>query len=160
MITVNSRKYDGTIRRSWTCELLEKRDSLFVFIGEFERSVDHPDLGHIPQGTVSYEYYWLDRWYNVFRFHTVEGELRSYYFNINMPPSFSDGVLDYVDLDIDVLVQPDLSYTVLDIDDFATNARLFQYPDELRSRVEKTLDEVLNAIETRNVPGAPELFAT
>ena len=160
MITVNSRKYDGTIRRTWTCELLEERDSLFVFVGKFEHAVDHPDLGHIPEGTISYEYYWLDRWYNVFRFHTVEGELRSYYFNINMPPSFSDGVLDYVDLDIDVLVQPDLSYTVLDIDDFTSNARLFQYPDDLRSWVEKTLDEVLHAIETRNVPGAPELFAT
>ena len=160
MITVNSRKYDGTIRRSWKCELLEQRDSLLVFLGEFEAAVDHSDLGHIEKGTVSYEYYWLDRWYNAFRFHTVEGALRYYYFNINMPPTFAGGVLDYVDLDIDVLVQPDLAYTVLDLEDFSANAQSFGYPAEVRSGAEAALEEVLAAIEQKNVPGAPELFAT
>jgi protein associated with RNAse G/E len=160
MITVNSRKFDGSIRRSWNCELLEQRGSLLIFVGEFEFAVDHPDLGYIEKGTVSYEYYWLDRWYNAFRFHTVEGALRYYYFNINMPPTFADGVLDYVDLDIDVLVQPDLTYTVLDLDDFNRNARTLGYPDEVRTRTRAALDEVLRSIEQKTVDGAPELFAT
>ncbi|HVF29506.1 MAG TPA: hypothetical protein VNA22_00995, partial [Pyrinomonadaceae bacterium] len=69
MITINSRKYDGTIRRAWTCEFIEQRDSLLLFVGEFEAAVEHRDLGRIEAGTVSYEYYWLDRWYNIFRFH-------------------------------------------------------------------------------------------
>lgn len=160
MITVISRKYDGSIGRSWTCELLERRGSLLVFIGRFDSPVDHADLGHIPKGTISYEFYWLDRWYNVFRFHQPSGELKNYYFNICMPPTFENDVLDYIDLDIDVLVTPDRRYTVLDRGDFERNTTLLGYPDEVCVRVEETLEDVQQVIDAGHVPGAPELFAT
>ncbi len=160
MITVNSRKFDGTIRRSWKCQLVERRDPLLVFVGEFDSELHHPELGHIRKGTVSYEYYWLDRWYNIFRFHEPSGELRNFYCNINMPPEFEYDVLNYIDLDIDVLVRPDLSYIVLDREEFERNARSFGYPPELRERVEETLKELRKLIETQNLPGVPEMFAT
>lgn len=160
MITVNSRKYDGTIRRSWKCELVWRHDPLLVFVGDFETAVDHPDLGYIEKGTVSYEYYWLDRWYNIFRFHEPSGGFRNYYCNVNMPPQFADDVLDYVDLDIDVLVQPDLSYVVLDREDFERNSRLLSYPLELNEKVQETLKELLEVIEAGDLPGVPEQFAT
>ena len=135
MITVNSRKYDGTIRRTWHCELIGARGSLLELSGEFENDVYHPELGHIRKGTVSYEYYWLDRWYNIFRFHEPTGELRNYYCNVNMPPSFGNETLDYIDLDIDVLVRPDQSYVVLDQDDFKHSTEMFGYPDDLQAKV-------------------------
>jgi protein associated with RNAse G/E len=159
MITVNSRKYDGSIRRTWTCELLERDGSLLRMVGEFDTDVMHTDLGHIKKGTLSYEYYWLDRWYNIFRFHEPSGKLRNFYCNINMPPAFENGVLDYVDLDIDVLIQSDLSFTVLDREDFEESAEAFDYPQQLRTKVERTLDELVGFIENRHVPGLPELFA-
>lgn len=160
MITVNSRKMDGTIRRSWNCELIEEMDSLLVFVGKFEDDVHHPDLGHIRAGTVSYEYYWLDRWYSIFRFHEPSGSFRNFYCNLNMPPSFSDGVLDYVDLDIDVVVWPDLSYKVLDRDDYEGNAVRFGYSEEVKEKVEDTLKELLELVETRKLPNLPDEFAT
>ncbi|MEO8572503.1 MAG: DUF402 domain-containing protein [Pyrinomonadaceae bacterium] len=160
MITVNSRKFDGTIRRSWQCELVEQRDSLLIFVGEFETDIQHSDLGRIKKGTVSYEYYWLDRWYNIFRFHEPTGELRNFYCNINMPPKFENEVLDYVDLDIDVFAGPDLSPTVLDREEYEYNAKIFDYPTELRAEVESTLSELLEHFENRDVPGVPDLFAT
>ena len=160
MITVNSRKFDWAIRRTWQCELIEQRDSLLVLVGEFDIDVTHTDLGEIKKGTVSYEYYWLDRWYNIFRFHEPTGELRNFYCNINVPPVFEDDVLDYVDLDIDVLLKPDLSFVVLDREDYAKNAERYGYPDEVNEKVEETLKELLELIETRIVPGAPELFET
>lgn len=160
MITVNSRKYDGTIRRTWQCQILETHDSLLRLVGEFDGEIQHPDLGQIKKGTVSYEYYWLDRWYNIFQFREPTGELRNYYCNINMLPTFEKDTLDYVDLDIDVLVRPDLSYVVLDRDEFERSAKVFGYPAWLRARVEKALVDLIELIEARQVPGAPELFAT
>ncbi len=160
MITINSRAYDGAIKRSWKADLLEQRDSLLVLVGEFDMAVEHSDLGQIKKGTVSYEYYWLDRWYNVFRFHEPSGELKNYYFNINMPPKFADDVLDYVDLDIDVLVRPDLTYSVLDREDYERNAVVFGYSDDLNVKVEETVGALLRCIEEQRLPGLPELFAT
>ncbi|HKP69623.1 MAG TPA: DUF402 domain-containing protein [Pyrinomonadaceae bacterium] len=160
MITVNSRKLDGSIRRSWNCELVEATDSLLVFFGIFAEDVDHPELGHIRAGTVSYEYYWLDRWYSIFRFHEPSGSLRNFYCNLNMPPHFADGVLDYVDLDIDVVVWPDASYKILDRDDYEQNAELLGYSDEVKEKVEATLKELLELIEVKDLPGVPDKIAT
>lgn len=160
MITVNSRKFDGTVRRTWTCELVEERDSLLVFVGTFDADIHHSELGHIAAGTRSYEYYWLDRWYSIFRFHEPSGSLRNFYCNLNMPPKFADGILDYVDLDIDVVVWPDGSYDILDRDDYETNAERFGYTDEVKEKVERTLKELLELIESKDLPGVPDNFAT
>ena len=104
IVSINSRKFDGSIRRSWECELLSIDGSQLVFGGEFLEDIDHPELGLIRRGTISRESYWTDRWYNVFQFQEADGNLRNYYCNINMPPVLSERVLDYVDLDIDVVV--------------------------------------------------------
>lgn len=152
VITVNSRKYDRSIRRSWNCRLIERRDPLLIFVGEFEAAVNHTDLGFIRRGTVSYEYYWLDRWYNVFRFHEPDGAFRNFYCNVNMPPEFNEGVLDYVDLEIDVLVQADYSYKILDIDEFETNAVKFNYPAEVVLNADLALEEIIESIEMREFP--------
>ena len=89
---------------------------------EFDADVSHHLLGEIKRGTRLIEYYWLDRWYNVFRFLSDNGSTRLYYCNVNRLPSFDGHVLTYVDLDIDVIVQPDFSYDVLDIAEFEANS--------------------------------------
>lgn len=151
-ITVNSLKFDLSIRRSWKCRLVERNEPLLLFVGEFEDEITHPNLGIIKPGTASREYYWLDRWYNIFRFDEPDGSLRNYYCNINMPPKFEDGVLDYVDLDIDVLVWPDFRYEVVDEADYQANAARFGYSDDLRSKVRETLCEVIGLIDRREFP--------
>ncbi len=152
IITINSRKFDQSIRRSWTARLIERRPQLLVFEGVFDRDVAHPDLGLISAGTISREFYWLDRWYNVFLFHEPAGEFRNYYCNINMPPSFSGTTLDYVDLDIDVVIWPDKRVEVLDIAEFEKNARLFEYPETVRTTARYTLDNLIELIEKGGLP--------
>jgi uncharacterized protein len=151
-ITINSRKSNGLIHRSWKADFLELRDSLLILVGEFENEVRHSKLGVIRPGTISYEYYWLDRWYNVFKFHQPEGELRNYYCNLNMPPQFNNGVLDYVDLEIDVLVSKDFEIEILDLDEFEENSEAFGYSEDLIAKTFESLDELLKIIQARAFP--------
>lgn len=152
MITINSRKFDGKIHRSWKAEFIEQRNSLLTFVGDFEQEVKHSHLGIIRRGTVSYEFYWLDRWYNVFRFHEPDGDLRNFYCNVNMPPTFEDGVLNYVDLDIDILVWKDFSFEILDMDEFEENSFKFNYSREIHNEVNKSLEELKNMIKNKLFP--------
>ena len=149
---INSRKFNGKIHRSWKAELIEKQNSLLIFVGEFEEEVRHPDLGVIRRGTISYEYYWLDRWYNIFKFHEPEGILRNFYCNLNMPPKFENNVLNYIDLDIDVLVSKNFEVKVLDRHEFEEHSKLFGYPESLIAKTFKTLEELLKIIEVRAYP--------
>jgi uncharacterized protein len=151
-ITVRACKYDGKEHRRWHARLLERRDSLVVLDARFDSEIRHTLLGTILPGTLSVEYYWLDRWYNVFRFHEPTGELRSYYCNVNVPPSFDGRVLSYVDLDIDILVAPDLSFKIVDEDEFETNAAHFDYPAEVRLAARAALREMVDLILARRFP--------
>ena len=153
-ITVRACKYDGAEHRRWHAEVRHSDASLIVLAGEFDEEIQHDLLGTIAPGTVSIEYYWLDRWYNVFRFSQPTGELRNYYCNVNLPPTFDGQVLSFIDLDMDVLVAPDLTYSILDEDEFALNAARFNYPAEVRQRAPQALAELVALIESRQFPFA------
>lgn len=149
--TILSKNYDGTLRKTWKCRFVRQDGPALVFVGEFDSDISHNELGSIKRGTVSYEYYWLDRWYNVFRFHEPTGDLRNYYCNVSMPPKFAGSILEYVDLDLDLLVWPDFTYSVLDRDEFDANAELYSYPEGVRSNAESALAEIIRMAETRSI---------
>ena len=117
-VSVRVLKYDGTEYRRWNAKISQHDGSLLVLDAEFEYDVQHDLLGAIRRGTRTIEYYWLDRWYNIFRFLESDGATKLYYCNVNMPPSIEGGILSYIDLDVDVLVQPDYSYQVLDMEEY------------------------------------------
>ncbi len=152
LIRVDSLKSDGRLHRSWPARLVRRAGPLLVLEGVFETEVRHPLLGRISAGTLSTEFYWSDRWYSVFRFREPSGRLRNFYCNINRPAEFDDDTLSFVDLDIDVLVAPDFSYTVLDEDEFEAHAAEFGYDETLRGRVRESLAELIGLIETRSFP--------
>ena len=142
LFTVNSRKYDFSLRRSWKARLIERSNKLLLLEGFFDAEVQHPDLGTIAQGTRSVESFFLDHWYNYFVFYEPTGKLRNYYINLSMPPRISENVVDYVDLDIDVIIWPNRELKILDIEEFEENSRLYNYPDEVVSRVLELKDQI------------------
>ena len=145
-------KYDGAEHRRWAATVKHLEGSFLVLDATFAEEIQHDLIGVIARGTVSTEYYWLDRWYNVFRFSTPEGRLQSYYCNINVPPVFDGEILSYIDLDIDILVQPDLSYRVLDREDFESNAAKFGYPAKVRENAAAALNQLIEMIQSRAFP--------
>ncbi|HZN01672.1 MAG TPA: DUF402 domain-containing protein [Pyrinomonadaceae bacterium] len=151
-IVVSVLKYDGREHRRWPARIAETVGPLIILDAVFDEEIEHDLLGKVLSGTISTEYYWLDRWYNVFRFSSSDQVLQKFYCNINAPPQFDGRVLSYVDLDIDVLVEPDLTYRILDEEDFEQNARRYGYPEEIRANARRALTEVIGLIESRAFP--------
>lgn len=151
-VWVESHKYGGRLHRRWPARVESFGDSLIVLEGVFKEEVRHPLLGLIRAGTLSTEYFWKDRCYNVFRFREPSGELRCFYCNVNLPPSLSENLLTFVDLDIDILVAPDFSFRVLDEDEFEENQSKYGYPPEFRERAAGARDELIALIEGRRFP--------
>jgi protein associated with RNAse G/E len=157
-IVVRVYKYDGRPHRTWRARVAEQNGSLIILDAAFEEEVEHDLLGKIALGTISKEFYWLDRWYNVFRFLHDDGSTRLYYCNINKPPVFDGQSLTYIDLDIDVMVRPDCSYEVLDRDEFEANAERYGYSAEEKAKAAGALEEILGRIQSREFPFQPLSF--
>jgi len=135
-------QYDGRERRRWAARVVKGDGPLIVLDTVFDEEIKHDLLGTIALGTVSKEYYWLDRWYNVFRFND------RFYCNVTKPPRFDGATLTYVDLDIDVLVESDFSYRILDLEDFEN----VSYPTDLKKKARQALGELISLVETRSFP--------
>lgn len=151
-VFVHSCKHDGRVHRRWPARVARREGSLIVLDAFFAEEVRHTLIGTIEAGTLSTEFFWTDRWYSVFRFQTPSGRLLKFYCNVNTPPTLESGVLTFVDLDVDVLVQPDYSYEVLDEDEFERHAELYGYPAVYHANVQKALDELRHLIENRQFP--------
>jgi hypothetical protein len=147
-VVVRVYKYDGREHRTWRARVVEQVGPLIVLDAVFDEAIEHDLLGKIALGTISKEYYWLDRWYNVFRFTRSDGQFARFYCNVNQPPSFDGAVLSYTDLEIDVLVEPDFSYRILDVEDFEAN----HYPPEVQRNARQALQELIGLIESRSFP--------
>ncbi len=151
-VTVRALKHDGAEHRRWHARTGRREGPLIVLDAAFEFDVQHHLLGDIQRGTRTIEYYWLDRSYNVFRFLNSDGSTRLFYCNVNTPPTFADDVLTYIDLDIDILVQPDLSYQVLDLDEFEANAARYGYSEEIKGQAHAAIDQLLSMIKNGAFP--------
>jgi uncharacterized protein len=152
IIKVEALKYDRSVHRSWKCQLIAENEDFWEFVGVFETEIKHPLLGVIRPDTVSYEFYWKNRCFNVFRFHEPEGDLRNFYCNVNLPPVLENNVLSYIDLDIDILVAPDFNFEIVDLEEFEENARKFNYPAEVVEKARGGLEEVVQMILGKKFP--------
>lgn len=151
-ITIRVLKHDRAEYRRWSAIISRHEGELMVLNAEFDVDVSHEILGEIKKRTRTVEYYWLDHWYNVFRFLNQDGSTRLWYCNINTPPEFVGDTLTYIDLDIDILVQPDFSFQVLDIEEFEANARRYGYSDEEKRRAHQAVAELISMIHRREFP--------
>lgn len=151
-VLVNSRKIDNQIHRSWNAQIVGQDNLSIILYGEFEEEIKHPHLGVIRRGTKSFEYYWFNRWYCIFKFCEPDGSFRNFYCNINQPPKLENNTLDYIDLDIDVIVWKDFRQQILDLDEFESNAIKYQYPIHIVKKSLKSLQELLELIDKRQFP--------
>jgi hypothetical protein len=115
-------KSDHTGREVWRYDghTLERDATRLVLEARFNR--DDIDLGYVKfrWGDRFVEYFYADRWYNVFAIHDVEDDhLKGYYCNITRPAVLGDGVVRADDLALDVFVFPDGRTQVMDEEEYA-----------------------------------------
>ncbi|MBA2364399.1 MAG: DUF402 domain-containing protein, partial [Chloroflexia bacterium] len=64
-------------------------------------------------------------------------------------PRLADGILSYVDLDLDVVVHPDGTYRIEDREQFEVNAQVMRYPPRLVELAESAVRDLVHLAEQR-----------
>jgi uncharacterized protein len=141
-IKVQKKNLAGEVTYEYQGVLLSRDEHSIVLEAFFDR-LDLPFMDVVfKTGDRFVEYYYTDRWYNIFAIHDREdGNVKGWYCNIGKPAEFEDGIVSYVDLALDLWVSITGEQTVLDEDEFealALNEELrigaLQGLDELRQR--------------------------
>lgn len=118
-IRVQKKNLSGEVLVEYEGDELRRDENSIVLEALFTRD-DMPFQGvTFKKGDRFVEYYYSDRWYNIFAIYDRDdGQLKGWYCNIGKPAVFEDGVVSYVDLALDLWVSADGTQTVLDEDEF------------------------------------------
>jgi uncharacterized protein len=146
MITIIKLDPAGTEKTRYTGTILE-RLAYGVVIGATWTRPDW-DLGYtrFETGDRFVEYYYTDRWFNVFAVASKEGVRKGWYCNIAEPACISKDVIAQVDLYLDVWVNPVGGVLLLDEDEFEAASIL---DERQRLGARQGLRELLGMVEGR-----------
>lgn len=118
-IKVLKKNVAGEVTYAYEGEMLSRDEHSIALEALFDRA-DMPFVDTVLRtGDRFVEYYYDDRWYNIFEVHDRDDErIKGWYCNVCQPACFEDGIVSYVDLALDLWVSPDGRQTVLDEDEF------------------------------------------
>lgn len=139
---VECRSYDRISRGSWRAFRLDQEQML----GD-ERQSDvlassvrlwlpastpmHWSIGTRSLRNHCIQFFWPQRWYMLSAFYQ-DTQLLHVYANVILPPTIEFDRLMYTDLELTVLVKPDLSFEVLTMAEFEHAANTLRYNEETR----------------------------
>jgi predicted RNA-binding protein associated with RNAse of E/G family len=114
-------KCDHTGKPVWEYrgELVERTGSALCLRAAF--NVDDRDDGYFvwQRGDVFLEWYYTDRWYNVFQiFDRDDGHLRGWYCNLTRPARIEAGTVWWDDLAMDLFIRPEGEVLLLDEEEY------------------------------------------
>jgi predicted RNA-binding protein associated with RNAse of E/G family len=95
------------------------------------------------------EWYFTDRWYNVFEIASADGALKGWYCNVTEPAQIAAEDISCRDLLLDLWVSPDGTWLVLDEDEFAADTTLDSHT---RALARAGLDALLTLVRDRQPP--------
>lgn len=148
-ITVIKRDHTGKQVWRYTGEIIDSGANSVCLQARFNR--DYADIGVLvfERGDLMTEWFYRDRWYNIFKVQDGDGErLKGYYCNITRPAEITAQTVAADDLALDVVVNPSGEITVLDEDEFAA----IDIPDADRRAALDAVAQLRQAVQNRVPP--------
>jgi hypothetical protein len=138
-IKIQKKNPAGEVTYEYEGVLLSRDENSVKLEALFDRA-DMPFMDVVfRKGDHFVEYYYTDRWYNIFVVHDgANGKIKGWYCNIGRPAVIEDGIVSYIDLALDLWVSANGKQTVLDEDEFEA----LNLAEELRTGALNGLEEL------------------
>lgn len=155
-IQIHSYKHNGRIHRVWQ-ETMVLKGTKNIVIGANEKTlVTESDGRTWLTREPSICYFHAEHWFNIICMLREDGVY--YYCNLSSPFVYDNGSIKYIDYDLDVKVFPDMSYTLLDEDEFEMHKVEMNYPEVIEKILRRHLQTLISWIQQRRGPFAPDFI--
>lgn len=149
-VYIRSYKHDGSIHRTWaTGYVIEANDQRIVAITN-QTWVVEADKRRWLTREPAICFFYPDKWYNVICMIRKKGIY--YYCNLASPSIYDGEAIKNIDYDLDIKVDGDYNYYILDEDEYAQHALEMGYSDNLKQVIEKQMLNLEAKIEARVSP--------
>jgi uncharacterized protein len=154
-VRMQSYKHDGRKHRGWV--------KLYELPGEKGVMWIEPDTSVVESNGSEWSspfpvIYWVhsEKWYNVAVLCKETGT--GYYCNVASPIKYEDeqDTYTFIDYDVDLIVNEDGVYEVVDEEELTEHAQAMQYPSDILHKIAEATAELVALFEAQEGPFDPE----
>ncbi len=150
VIQIHSYKHDKQLHRVWdNIKVLEETNNLMV-VANFKTRVIESNGRFWKTKEPAICFFYNDCWYNVIAMLKDDGVY--YYCNLSSPFVLDDEGIKYIDYDLDVRIDPNYKYKILDKEEYKRHSMEMKYSDEIKFIIESSLEELINVIHEKKGP--------
>jgi uncharacterized protein len=153
---IQSYKHNGQLHRVWQNTLVLKGNELVVIGANDKTPVIESDGRSWITREPAICYFHAKYWFNIIGMIRNDGIY--YYCNISSPFVYDEEGLKYIDYDLDVKVYPDMTYDLLDEDEYEVHRRLMNYPEVLDQILRNNMEYLLRWVRQRKGPFSPDFI--
>ncbi|GFZ90435.1 UPF0374 protein [Compostibacillus humi] len=153
-IEIQSYKHNGQLHRVWEQSLVLKGTDTVVIGANDKTQVTESDGRTWITREPAICYFHSKYWFNIIGMLRNDGIY--YYCNISSPFVYDSEALKYIDYDLDVKVYPDMTYEILDIDEYNEHKKVMNYPDVLDKILHNHIDYLIKWIRQGKGPFSPD----
>lgn len=153
---IQSYKHNGRLHRVWENSLVLKGTEKIVIGANDKTKVTESDGRTWLTREPAICYFHAQYWFNIIGMLRQDGIY--YYCNISSPFIYDEEALKYIDYDLDVKVYPDMTYNLLDEDEYDEHKVQMNYPKVLDRILHHNLENLLICIRQRKGPFSPDFI--
>lgn len=139
---IHCYKHDGKIHCAWEEAIVLDIKKDYIVFGNDHTLVTEADGRTWRTKEPAVIYFFRNKWFNVIAQLKKDGI--SYYCNVESPYIIEEGVIKYIDYDLDVRIYPSGDYRILDRMEYKYHKQLMQYSDQLDIAIHNGLDELIH----------------
>lgn len=150
-ITVQAYKHDGLIHREWSPAYLVMENDDFWALASKASLVTESDGRRWMTKEHAIFLLFKNAWMNVISMIKEDGGI-TYYANVASPTIMDQGILRYIDYDLDLKLFPNEAIKELDELEFERHVLTYGYPEELTKAIRKSFFEIKDLMKHRLPP--------
>ena len=148
-ITVEKRNHRGEPVVRYSGERIEQGDNYVCLRAVFERPAANLGFVVFNPGDVFIEWFYTDRWYNIFQVHDGDTPvIKGWYCNVTRPAVIDEQLVYADDLEVDVFVASNGTVILLDEEEFSA----LELSGEERMAALRAIQSLRQRVADREVP--------
>lgn len=149
-LKIQSYKHDGSLHRSWERNyVLDDNQDFFITASKKTKVIEATGRRWF-SSEPAICFFSKHEWFNVIAMLKKEGIV--FYVNIASPTLFDQGILKYIDYDLDYKLFPDGYIATLDESEYEKHKSLFSYSQSLQKVLTMTAKRIHVLLEQKGYP--------
>jgi len=149
-LVIHCYKHNGAIHKSWTIAYVLDVKEDYIVLGNENVLVTKQDGRTWRTKEPAIMFFYKNRWFNIIAQLKANGLF--YYCNIASPYVIDEGVIKYIDYDLDLRVFNDGAFKILDRNEYNYHKKLMNYPKEINYIIKEELSSLIEMKKASEFP--------